>query len=1128
MDVDSFVWFQKKGFEDGIWSKGKVVNVSNGASNTSQVKIEIVFQNDDGSFSGLSETVEEFPSLSKYSEYRNVKLRNKEDELSSNHINDLVSLSYLHEPAILWTLQNRFMYNKIYTNTGPILISVNPFKSLPSMYSERMVLRYHLDGEKLRGAVVDSEPHVFKVADRAYRNMVSSYDMKCGNVNQAVLVSGESGAGKTETTKFVMRYLADITKDISSKNVSGNATPAASPVDQKQRMVHSSSNSGKFRLKDTAETYGIEHMVLQSNPILESFGNARTLRNDNSSRFGKFIEINFSPSDYVQNRNSWSIDGAVVRTYLLEKVRLVSQGAQERNYHCFYELLAGSGSEELARCGLSSNPEDYHYLNRSGCTERRDNVSDAQQFSALLTALMDLGFSDKETLFLKNVIGAILHVGNIDFVDGKFTGTADGGNGGVISQNGHKHARFACQLLSLEESDLEKALCQKVVVTGDDVFTMLFTPSDACHARDSLVKTLYGALFDWLVSRVNASIKSKNVLLQQGSDGDAAHSKTAPAAAARRSSLFAPHAPATASAFIGVLDIFGFENFQHNSFEQLCINYTNETLQQHFNLFIFEHEQDLYNREDIVWSFISFPDNKDTLDLLENKQKGIFAICDDQSKCHWGTSATFTNRLYETCAAHPRFPVSSSERARGLFSVSHYAGLVCYDPADMLEKNSDAISGDMLQLLRSSGEPILGEVMLQMLGSDAAAPVSAAGSAAGGNAGGGTGAGASVGRRSSASESSRASTTISQKFRKQLKELMANVATTTPHYVRCIKPNSSNMCDKFEPALVVAQLRCCGVIEAVKVSRAGFPNRSTHRDFFYRYRCLVPVALQTRVAAILKSSEGGLQRPVLEELRIAVCNKLVDSSVSSDSSHLQSTAMKAMQQSDETKGELPGVIDAADSRLADALLSVQIGKTMIFLRRTVFDQLEVMRSQRQRKATVLLQALTRMIHARRLHLRKLRSAGVMQRHARLVLACRRVRQMRRQKHALVLQRTMRGWLVRCAVGRLFWCLLRIQCAFRVWKSRKVLAFLRQMKAAVGIKSHFRRYFVSYLCIGFYSFIYLLPFYFRYLARRRYCSFRRAVVFLQTRQRSAIAKKELHRRKEDARSFKLVNKCHDVF
>lgn len=468
------------------------------------------------------------PMPNSLEEYEAVKLRNLEgdgpdDKSAAKHVNDLIALSYLHEPAIMYCLQQRFLLDRIYTSTGPILLAVNPFKNL-GIYSAKTVTLYRDAGAAAKfnsDMVKKLPPHPFQIADNAYRNMVSNALLnksllrsnpygEAGLVaqNQSILVSGESGAGKTETTKFIMRYLADITKD--EKSSTGSTTQS------------------------------IENQVLQSNPILECFGNARTLRNDNSSRFGKFIEINFS---FLQNIDEiFRITGATIRTYLLEKVRLVRQANGERNYHVFYELMKGYDPLQLQALGLS-DLSAFNYTNQSGMYERLDGVKDKDQFQMTVKALQVLGIDDQEQASIWKIVAAVMHVGNITF-DVKAGGPGGEDDGSKISPSSRHHVKKCCDLLELNEEDFIKALCVQKLVIPDKVLEKMVSTSGAEHNRDNFSKSIYGALFDWLVQRINNTIASV-----KGGENVKNAAKN--------------------QCFIGVLDIFGFENFQINSFEQV-------------------------------------------------------------------------------------------------------------------------------------------------------------------------------------------------------------------------------------------------------------------------------------------------------------------------------------------------------------------------------------------------------------------------------------------------------------------------------------------------------------------------------------------------------------------------------
>ena len=501
------------------WVKAKIVSVAKHNPPVSayrkpdpnaakQSVFVLDLQDDNDSIIGQIEIISS-PMPESLEEFETVKLRNPEGdqmngvENQASHTHDLTSLSYLHEPAIMYCLQQRFEVDKIYTSTGPILLAVNPFKSL-DIYSEKTVVKYRDVGAKARfnpDMAKKLPPHPYQIADNAYRNMVSNALLnksllrsnphsEVGLVaqNQSILVSGESGAGKTETTKFIMRYLADITKD--------------------DRISSSQS---------------IENQVLQSNPVLECFGNARTLRNDNSSRFGKFIEINFSFGD--KNDEIFRITGATIRTYLLEKVRLVRQAYGERNYHVFYELVNGYDRAQLNELGIS-NLNDFHYTNQSSMLERLDGVKDKDQFQKTVQALSVLGIDNEEQASIWKIIAALMHVGNITF-DVKAGGPGGEDDGSKISPSCQHHVESCCSLLGLNENDFVKAMCVQKLVIPDKVLEKMVSTSGAEHNRDAFSKSLYGALFDWLVQRINKTIASDkmaeaakdNMLKSQGKGG---------------------------------------------------------------------------------------------------------------------------------------------------------------------------------------------------------------------------------------------------------------------------------------------------------------------------------------------------------------------------------------------------------------------------------------------------------------------------------------------------------------------------------------------------------------------------------------------------------------------------------
>lgn len=475
MQRDSEVWVKIKKFSDYVWVCGRILDIDTSVADESG-PVKITFRYEDDDKITKTGTVLSLPSNEALSEFEDIKLRNSS---TGEIVDDLTSLPHLHEPAILTCLHSRFQENLIYTSTGPILIAVNPFQKL-NIYSDTHVTMYRNAGEQTaqNRTKYSLAPHVFKIADNAFQSMMSGFENSTPRLNQAILVSGESGAGKTETTKFIMRYLADITKPFQDEGM----TPSC---------------------EGDHLSIGVEKQVLQSNPILESFGNARTLRNDNSSRFGKFIEINFCPRATSTNTSTrgtrgsasgaggstWgrsprentgpdvSICGATIRTYLLEKVRLVNQCAGERNYHCFYELIVGSSPSERERRGLTS-PQDFHYLSQGNCFERLDGVSDRIQYQHLIDAMATLKFTAEEQEVVLDVLSAVLHMGNIRFVSTD-SGSVSGNGGCTFAVESMAHVVKCFELLEIDVGVMEKALCEQVIHTREENYVKKLVTTEA-------------------------------------------------------------------------------------------------------------------------------------------------------------------------------------------------------------------------------------------------------------------------------------------------------------------------------------------------------------------------------------------------------------------------------------------------------------------------------------------------------------------------------------------------------------------------------------------------------------------------------------------------------------------------
>ncbi|KAM7256748.1 hypothetical protein ACFE04_012489 [Oxalis oulophora] len=640
------------------------------------------------------------------------KIHPKDAEAPTGGVDDMTKLSYLHEPGVLHNLSTRYEVNEIYTYSGNILIAVNPFQRLPELYDVDMMERY-------KGVPFgELGPHVFAIADAAYRAMINE-----GKSN-SILVSGESGAGKTETTKMLMLYLAYL---------GGHAATEGRPVEQK---------------------------VLESNPVLEAFGNAKTVRNNNSSRFGKFVEIQFN--------RSGKISGAAIRTYLLERSRVCQISESERNYHCFY-LLCAAPPEEIEKYKLGS-PKSFHYLNQSSCYELV-GVDESNDYLATRRAMDIVGISVKEQEAIFRVVAAILHLGNVDFAKGDEETS-------VLKDDDSKfHLNTTAELLMCDPHALEDALLRRMMITPEEVIKRSLDPLGAAISRDGLAKTIYSRLFNWLVEKINVSI------------GQDPNSKS----------------------LIGVLDIYGFESFKTNSFEQFCINFTNEKLQQHFNQKVFKMEQEEYTKDDIAWSYVEFIDNQDVLDLIEKKPGGIIALLDEACMFPKSTAETFAQKLYQTFKDHKRF--IKPKLARSEFTVVHYAGEVQYQSEQFLDKNKDYVVAEHQDLLSSSKCSFVAGLF----------PPSSEDSA----------------------KSSKFSS-IGSRFKIQLQQLMETLNSTEPHYIRCVKPNTLLQPFIFENNNVLQQLRSGGVLEAIRIKCAGYPTRRTFDEFLIRFARLAPEILDGR------------------------------------------------------------------------------------------------------------------------------------------------------------------------------------------------------------------------------------------------------------------------------------------
>ncbi|CAE6470732.1 unnamed protein product [Rhizoctonia solani] len=681
-------------------------------------------------------------------------------------VDDLATLSHLNEPSVMHTIRNRYAQHSIYTYSGIVLIAVNPFQRV-ALYGPEIIQAY---SGRRKGEL---EPHLFAIAEDAYTRMTKDSE------GQTIIVSGESGAGKTESAKLIMRFLA-----------------SAVPEGQAPK------SKSKASIEDSSE---VEQQILATNPILEAFGNAKTTRNDNSSRFGKYLQILF---DGKQN-----IVGARIRTYLLERSRLVYQPEIERNYHIFYQLCAGAPLKERKDMGLDTDTSKFAYLNGGGPHSTPINgVDDAEEFRATQDALSTVGVGIDKQWSVFKLLASLLHLGNLKITAGRNDCNIDDNEPNMVT---------ACKFLGINPVEFKKWTIKKQITTRNEKIISSLNAAQATVVRDSVSKFVYACMFEWLVAIVNESLSGEN--------GEGA---------------------LKAEKFIGVLDIYGFEHFKKNSFEQFCINYANEKLQQEFNAHVFKLEQEEYVREQINWTFIDFSDNQPCIDVIEGKL-GVLALLDEESRLPSGTDQSFLTKLLSQLDNAKNKNVFKKPRfGNSAFTIAHYALDVTYEAEGFIEKNRDTVPDEQLALLAGTQNPFFKEVLDAALASTRQPETPGPGTPTFSDSG-------STGSRRSSliPDPGRPSLlqgggakrpgavakkpTLGSIFKGSLISLMDTISVTNVHYIRCIKPNEAKRAWEFTPQQVLSQLRACGVLETIRISCAGYPTRWTYEEFAERYYMLV-------------------------------------------------------------------------------------------------------------------------------------------------------------------------------------------------------------------------------------------------------------------------------------------------
>ncbi|KAJ7987122.1 hypothetical protein DPEC_G00335480 [Dallia pectoralis] len=847
--------------------------------------------------------------------------------------NDLTALSYLHEPAVLHNLKVRFLEgNHIYTYCGIVLVAINPYDQL-QIYGEEVINAY--SGQNMG----DMDPHIFAVAEEAYKQMARD------ERNQSIIVSGESGAGKTVSAKYAMRFFA---------------------------TVGGSSN-------DT----NVEEKVLASSPIMEAIGNAKTTRNDNSSRFGKYIQIGFD--------KHYHIIGANMRTYLLEKSRVVFQAEDERNYHIFYQMCASASLPDFKDLALTS-AQDFVFTSQ-GENIFIEGVNDAEDFEKTREALTLLGVKESNQTSIFRVVASILHLGNVEICPER-----DGESCHISKDD--PHLSHFCRLLGIELDQMEHWLCHRKLVTTSETYVKNMSCKQAANARDALAKHIYAHMFDWIVEYVNKSL----------------------------------HTSSKQHSFIGVLDIYGFETFEINSFEQFCINYANEKLQQQFNQHVFKLEQEEYMKEQIPWTLIDFYDNQPCIDLIEAKL-GILDLLDEECKVPKGTDQNWCQKLFDRLSSSIHF--QKPRMSNTSFIIIHFADKVEYQCDGFLEKNRDTVYEEQINILRASKFQLVAD-LFQDTTKDSSSTTITSSKAAKINI--------RPAKPPAKAPNKEHKKTVGHQFRSSLQLLMETLNATTPHYVRCIKPNDLKEAFSFDASRAVQQLRACGVLETIRISAAGYPSRWTYPDFFNRYRVL------------MKKSDMSVGDKKL------VCRNLLGTLIK-DPDKFQFGKTKIF-------------FRAGQVAYLEKLRADKFRNACIKIQKTVRGWLQRVRYQKIRKSAITMQRFGRGYMARRLaeSLRLTRASLICQKQYRMVRDRREYLRVRRavvtiqaftrgmftraifqefllHHKAIIIQKHARGWLTRRKFTRARNAAVTIQCAYRCLRAKRDL---KQLKIEARSAEHLKK------------------------------------------------------------------------
>nr|XP_025963174.1 unconventional myosin-XIX [Dromaius novaehollandiae] len=786
---------------------------------------------------------------------------------------DLTKVNPVTTTTVLKCLQARYAVNLFYTNAGCSLVALNPFQSVSCLYSPELMREYHV---ALRPQ--DLKPHIFAVAEQTYRNVQSQIEP----INQSIIVSGESGAGKTWTSRCLMKFYATVAASVTSPK--GN---------------------------ETVER--IEKRVLDSNPVMEAFGNACTLRNNNSSRFGKYIQLQLDRFHHLSS--------ASIQTFLLEKTRVAYQAPSERNFHIFYQITKGATAEERLEWNLPEGA-DYRWLPNS------EKNLDEDCFKVTREAMFHLGIDHSMQNNIFKVLSGLLHLGNI-----QFSNSLDESQPCELEDKAKDFVKTTGDLLKIPMEELLEALRIRTITAGkqQQVFKKPCSRAECETRRDCLAKVIYAKLFEWLVFVINESIYAD---------------------------------PLVWTNFIGLLDVYGFESFPENNLEQLCINYANEKLQQHFVAHYLKAQQEEYAAEGLEWSFINYQDNQNCLDLIEGSPLSIFSLLNEECRLNRSSNTDLFQTRIEKALSNNQCLSRNKFSKKPNFIISHYAGKVCYQLAAMVEKNKDPIPPELVHVLQNSQDPLLQKLF----------PVT------------------ERNQNNIKTQNRAAVVTVVSKFKGSLEHLMQILNSTTPHYIRCIKPNADCKAMTFKREEVLSQLQACGIVEAITISAAGFPIRVSFQSFIERYE-------------ILRKSCGSTKNSVCDKNSYHTAKRKGETPEQDDNKPLCSVIYNILQ------NVIMGQTTTERTGNRSGNSSVYCGKTKVFMTNSVLEQLEARRVHVLNEKAFCIQCCWRRFKQKKLAKERW-SATVIQAAIRSWLAKNRFRRMR--KAANVIKHGWRRWKTKMA------------------------------------------------------------------------------------------------------------------